>query len=214
MLKLFLTVIGVTSIFVSVSAYSDHGKPPIKGIVSNFIELRRPAPAPITPLLSRDQGQINLESFHGKVVLLNFWATWCVPCVRELPSLSRLNAQLSDKNFQVILVSQDRGGFKQTDAFIEKHKIDIPYAYIDNKLKYSRAMEVNSLPTTILIGTNGIEIGRLVGSIEWDHSEAVALINYYLKHKIKEKGKTSLINKIKEYFSNANFFYTKTSPSW
>jgi len=201
MLKLFLTVIGVTSIFVSVSAYSDHGKPPIKGIVNNFIELRRPAPAPITPLLSRDQGQINLESFHGKFVLLNFWATWCVPCVRELPSLSRLNAQLSDKNFQVVLVSQDRAGFKQTDTFIEEHKIDIPQAFIDNKLKYSRAMDINSIPTTILIGTDGVEIGRLVGSIEWDHKEAIALINYYLGHKIKEKDNISLLKKIRKYFS-------------
>lgn len=201
MLKLFLTVIGVTSIFVPVSAYSDHGKPPIKGIVNNFIELRRPAPAPITPLLSRDQGQINLESFHGKFILLNFWATWCVPCVRELPSLSRLNAQLSDENFQVVLVSQDRTGFKQTDKFIEKHKIDIPQAFIDNKLKYSRAMDINSIPTTILIGTDGVEIGRLVGSIEWDHKEAIALINYYLGHKIKEKDNISLLKKIKKYFS-------------
>jgi len=201
MLKLFLTVIGVTSIFVSVSAYSDHGKPPIKGIVNNFIELRRPAPAPITPLLSRNQGQINLESFHGKFVLLNFWATWCVPCVRELPSLSRLNAQLSDKNFQVVLVSQDRAGFKQTDTFIEEHKIDIPQAFIDNKLKYSRAMDINSIPTTILIGTDGVEIGRLVGSIEWDHKEAIALINYYLGHKIKEKDNISLLKKIRKYFS-------------
>jgi thiol-disulfide isomerase/thioredoxin len=201
MLKLFLTVIGVTSIFVPVSAYSDHGKPPIKGIVNNFIELSRPAPAPITPLLSRDQGQINLESFHGKFILLNFWATWCVPCVRELPSLSRLNAQLSDKNFQVVLVSQDRAGFKQTDTFIEKLKIDIPQAFIDNKLKYSHAMDINSIPTTILIGTDGVEIGRLVGSIEWDHKEAIALINYYLGHKIKEKNNISLLKKIRKYFS-------------
>jgi thiol-disulfide isomerase/thioredoxin len=201
MLKLFLTVIGVTSIFVPVSAYSDHGKPPIKGIVNNFIELSRPAPAPITPLLSRDQGQITLESFLGKFVLLNFWATWCVPCVRELPSLSRLNAQLSDENFQVVLVSQDRTGFKQTDKFIEKHKIDIPQAFIDNKLKYSRAMDINSIPTTILIGTDGVEIGRLVGSIEWDHKEAIALINYYLGHKIKEKNNISLLKKIRKYFS-------------
>jgi len=201
MLKLFLTVIGVTSIFVPVSAYSDHGKPPIKGIVNNFIELSRPAPAPITPLLSRDQGQITLESFLGKFVLLNFWATWCVPCVRELPSLSRLNAQLSDENFQVVLVSQDRAGFKQTDKFIEKHKIDIPQAFIDNKLKYSRAMDINSIPTTILIGTDGVEIGRLVGSIEWDHKEAIALINYYLGHKIKEKNNISLLKKIRKYFS-------------
>ena len=203
MLKLFLTVIGVTSIFVSVSAYSDHGKPPIKGIVNNFIELSRPAPAPISPLLSKDQGQITLESFHGKFVLLNFWATWCVPCVRELPSLSRLNDHFSDENFQVVLVSQDRAGFKQTDKFIEKHKIDIPQAFIDNKLKYSRAMEIISIPTTILIGTDGAEIGRLVGSIEWDHPEAIALINYYLKHEIKDKGKISLIKKIRRYFSKS-----------
>ncbi len=203
MLKLFLTLIVIASIFVSVSAYSDHGKPPIQGIVNNFTELSRPAPASITPLLSRDQGQITLETYHGKFVLLNIWATWCVPCMHELPSLSRLNAQLSDENFQVILVSQDRGGFKQTDKFLKKHKIDISGAFIDNKLKYSRAMKINAIPTTILIGPTGTEIGRLVGSIEWDHPEAIALINYYLKHEIKDKGKISLIKKIRRYFSKS-----------
>ena len=76
MLKLFLTLIVIASIFVSVSAYSDHGKPPIQGIVNNFTELSRPAPASITPLLSRDQGQITLETYHGKFVLLNF----CIIC--------------------------------------------------------------------------------------------------------------------------------------
>ena len=163
-------------------ANAEDGEPPIEGIVQNFEPLDKPLPAPPTPVVSKDEGPITLDRFQGKFVVLNFWATWCGPCIRELPSLNRLNAQFAGDDFAVVLISQDRGGFKQTGRFLKKLKVDIPDNFIDEKLKFSRAIAVRSLPTTIFLGPDGKEIGRLVGSAEWDEPEAVALIDYYRKH--------------------------------
>ena len=183
MRNFFLTLMGAAAIIaVTMPASADHGEAPIEGIVQNFFELDKPVAAPPTPVVSKDEGPITLDRFRGKFVVLNFWATWCGPCIRELPSLSRLNAQFAGDDFAVVLISQDRGGFKQTDRFLKKLKIDIPDAFIDEKLKYSKAIGVRSLPTTILIGPDGNEVGRLTGSAEWDEPEAVALISFYREH--------------------------------
>lgn len=183
MRNFFLTLMGAAAVIaVTVPANADHGAAPIEGIVQNFFELDKPVAAPPTPVVSKDEGPITLDRFQGKFVVLNFWATWCGPCIRELPSLSRLNEKFAGDDFAVVLISQDRGGFKQTDRFLKKLKIEISDAFIDDKLKYSRAIGVRSLPTTIFLGPDGKEFGRLTGSAEWDEPEAVALINFYREH--------------------------------
>lgn len=154
--------------------------PPIEGQVQNYESLDPPLAVPDVTVLARGDGPITLDRFKGKFVVLNFWATWCGPCIRELPSLERLNTELGGEKAQVVLISQDRGGFKQTDRFLKKLKVDFPDNFIDERLKLSRAIGVASLPTTILIGPDGLEVGRLVGSAEWDSPEALALINWYI----------------------------------
>jgi len=178
--KFFLTLLGAAAVIaVTVPAGAGAGEPPIAGSVQNFVPSDKPLPVPSTPVVSKDAGPITLDRFQGKFVVLNFWATWCGPCVRELPSLQRLNAKFAGDDFAVVLISQDRGGFEKTGPFLQKLGIDIPHNFIDEKLKFSHAIAVRGLPTTILLGPDGIEIGRLVGPAEWDEPEAVALINYY-----------------------------------
>ena len=160
-------------------ADADSG-PPIEGQVQNYEPLDPPLAVPDVTVLAQKDGPITLDRFKGKFVVLNFWATWCGPCIRELPSLERLNTELGGENAQVVLISQDRGGFKQTDRFLKKLKVDFPDNFIDERLKFSRAIGVVSLPTTILIGPDGMELGRLVGTAEWDSREALNLINWYI----------------------------------
>lgn len=154
--------------------------PPIGGQVQNYELLDPPLAVPDVTVLAQGDGPITLDRFKGKFVVLNFWATWCGPCIRELPSLERLNTELGGETAQVVLISQDRGGFKQTDRFLKKLKVDFPDNFIDERLKFSRAIGVVSLPTTILIGPDGMELGRLVGSAEWDSPEALELISWYM----------------------------------
>lgn len=154
--------------------------PPVGGSVQNFTVETAGVPAPATALIAPDGGMATLDAYRGRLVVLNFWATWCGPCVRELPSLQRLAATLPADRATVVLVSQDRGGFTQVDPFLDKLGIAIGDSFVDDKLAFSRAAGVTALPTTILIGPDGDELGRLVGHAEWDSPEALALIGHYL----------------------------------
>ncbi len=162
--------------------------PPVEGQVRNYEPLEEPVPVPDVAVLTREGGTTTFDRFEGRFVVLNFWATWCGPCIRELPSLARLDDALADERAQVVLISQDRGGFKQTDRFLKKFGVNIADSFVDERLKFSRAIGIRSLPTTILIGPDGLEAGRLVGTAEWDSPEALALIEWYLDREAGDGG--------------------------
>jgi thiol-disulfide isomerase/thioredoxin len=174
----------VFSVGISAAVSAESG-PPIEGQVQNYEAFPEPIETSDVTVLTKDGGKTTLEQFKGKFVVLNFWATWCGPCIRELPSLERLDAALPDDKAQVVLVSQDRGGFKQTERFLNKLNVNFPDNFVDERLKFSRSIGVVSLPTTILIAPDGKEVGRLVGTAEWDSPEALALVNWYLDQDAK-----------------------------
>ncbi|CAN0546454.1 unnamed protein product [Laminaria digitata] len=174
----------VFSVGISAAVSAESG-PPIEGQVQNYEAFPEPIETSDVTVLTKDGGKTTLEQFKGKFVVLNFWATWCGPCIRELPSLERLDAALPDDKAQVVLVSQDRGGFKQTERFLNKLNVNFPDNFVDERLKFSRSIGVVSLPTTILIAPDGKEVGRLVGTAEWDSPEALALVNWYLDQDVK-----------------------------
>tara|TARA_A100001037_G_C15016083_1_gene574027 strand:+ start:332 stop:907 length:576 start_codon:yes stop_codon:yes gene_type:complete len=184
-MKVFLSTVATAFLLAILSpqvaptpAVADSG-PPIAGQVQNYEPRETALAIPDVPVLGKADGSVTLDRFKGKFVVLNFWATWCGPCVRELPSLARLNTELGGEKALVVLISQDRGGFKQTDRFLKKLRVDFPDNFIDERLKFSRAIGVAFLPTTILIGPDGKEVGRLVGHAEWDSPEALELIDWY-----------------------------------
>lgn len=148
--------------------------------MESFAVAETSPPAPISAFAGRDGESYTLERFRGKVVLVNFWATWCGPCVRELPSLKRLNARLGGDAFTVLALSQDRGGWDRMAPFLRKHDLGGLPAFHDPKAMTARAAKVRALPTSVLYGRDGRELGRLTGHAEWDSDEALALIRHYI----------------------------------
>jgi thiol-disulfide isomerase/thioredoxin len=185
---LFAGLIVLTLVAAPNPAVQAQSGPPVEGQIRNYQPLEEPIPVPDVTVLTREGGTTTLDPFEGKFVVLNFWATWCGPCIRELPSLARLDDALPDDRAQVVLISQDRGGFKQTDRFLKKFGVNIADSFVDERLKFSRAIGIRSLPTTILIGPDGLEAGRLVGTAEWDSPEALALIEWYLAREAGDGG--------------------------
>jgi thiol-disulfide isomerase/thioredoxin len=120
-----------------------------------------------------DGGEVRLDSFQGKVVLLNFWATWCVPCVTEMPALARLQAKIGGGDFTVVAVSGDAEGQEAVDAFLADIGLSGLTILYDPKLLAARKLGVRGLPTSILIGRGGAELGRAEGPLEWDSPEIV-----------------------------------------
>ena len=116
----------------------DAAVPPISGTVRNFTPTIPRRPAPIEPFYDADGHELSLQGFGGKVVLLNLWATWCAPCLKEMPSLDRLQAQLGSDRFQVIAVSVDRRGVEAVRPFFEKLKISHLAIYVEPKNRAGR----------------------------------------------------------------------------
>ena len=124
-----------------------------------------------------DQGRArSLADFHGKVVLLNIWATWCVPCRREMPALDRLQGILGGADFEVVALSMDHSGIEVVRKFYAEVGIQKLAMYIDSSGKATRELGAVGLPTTLLVDREGREIGRLIGPAEWDSPEIAEFI--------------------------------------
>ncbi len=139
-----------------------------------------PRPLPEVSFTDAAGNALTLGDFRGRVVLLNFWATWCAPCMREMPSLDRLEAALGGPRFEVVALSQDRGGAAVVDKIFARLGIRRLGRYFDPTLHGAVALGVVGLTTTILIDARGYELGRMVGPAEWDSDAALHLIRRHL----------------------------------
>ncbi|MEO3432351.1 TlpA disulfide reductase family protein [Inquilinus sp. CAU 1745] len=131
-----------------------------------------------------DGNDLSLADFRGRVVLLNVWATWCVPCREEMPTLDRLQAELGGSDFEVVALSIDRGGFGDVRAFFSEIGIENLRIYLDQPGASMGTLGVLGVPTTLLIDRQGREVGRLTGPAEWDSPEAIDLIRRYLNEPV------------------------------
>src|SRR6267378_6417636 len=143
--------------------------------LGEFIPSSPPVPAPTISLVDLAGNTVSLSEFAGRLVLINLWATWCEPCLREMPSLERLQSRLGDR-IAVIAVSEDRGGSKVVEPFIAKLGLQSVKTYVDPKSDVGHAFEVRGLPTSFLIDRDGRVLGRVEGGAEWDSSKMLGVI--------------------------------------
>lgn len=129
---------------------------------------------PAVAFTAPDGKPVTLASFKGKPLLLNLWATWCAPCVAEMPTLDAAAKSQAGK-VQVIAVSQDMQGAEKVTPFFTQKKFAALQPYLDTKLGLSLAYQAN-LPTTILYDSAGKEVWRMTGGYEWNTPEAAKLI--------------------------------------
>ena len=154
--------------------------PPISGSVQNFDVRDVPVQMPQTRFQTDRREEQTLADFRGRVILVNFWATWCLGSWRELPTLERLQAEFGSDEFSVVIMSQDLEGWEVIEPFLEKRQFNFPESYYDEGFKLGDAIDLPRQMGSILIDENGREMGRLDGHADWDTPEAVALIQYYL----------------------------------
>lgn len=152
-----------------------------KGEVAAMTVAAKPAPLPDYAFEGPDGAPTSLAAFKGKTTLLNIWATWCVPCRAEMPALDRLQEAFAGQNFQVVAVNVDTTRLERAKAFLTETGVKSLTYYGDPKANIFFEMKQSGkalgLPTTLLIGPDGCQIGLMNGPAAWDSADAKALIS-------------------------------------
>jgi thiol-disulfide isomerase/thioredoxin len=154
-------------------------KPLVHGEIAALTLASQPKPLPELSFSTPDGAKASLADFKGRTVLFNLWATWCVPCRLEMPALDRLQDKLDAKDFAVVAVNVDTARLDRPKAFLDEIGAKNLTLYADNKAavvqSLKQAGKVLGLPTTILIGKDGCELGILAGPAQWDSQDALTL---------------------------------------
>ena len=132
--------------------------------------------APKAPMVGDAGKWVPLAVFRDKTLILNFWATWCAPCVTELPSLDRLAKALPAGKVVVIGVTEDAGGLAAAKPFLERLGLSTMLVFADPGQRLQRAFSVRGLPTTFIIRPDGTVHGRVEGPMDWDRTEVQEFI--------------------------------------
>jgi thiol-disulfide isomerase/thioredoxin len=152
-----------------------------QGHMAAFVFRKAPEPLPEFSFQDATGRERTLADWRGKVVLLNLWATWCVPCRKEMPALDRLQAEMGSDRFEVVAVSVDRTGLQGARKFLDETKAGRLALYAEPSARLASTLRAVGLPATLLIDAEGREIGRLLGPAEWDSEDAKRLIRAMLK---------------------------------
>jgi thiol-disulfide isomerase/thioredoxin len=147
--------------------------------LGEFIPVSPPQAAPPLSFDDPRGNTVSLADFAGKLVVLNLWATWCAPCLREMPSLDRMQARLGE-DVLVLAISEDRGGNKVVEPFIDKLGLKSVKFYLDPKNGAERAFKVQGLPTSFVIDRQGNVLGRVEGAAEWDSPKLLDILKSFL----------------------------------
>ena len=147
--------------------------------LGEFIPVTPPQPAPEAAFTDADGKAASLADFAGQPAVVNLWATWCQPCLEEMPSLDRLQTRFEGK-VTVAAVSQDRGGGKEVGAFVAAHGLGRLKIYLDPKSNLAHAFQARGLPTSIVLDAKGMVVGRVEGAAEWDSAKMLAVFKRLL----------------------------------
>jgi len=148
----------------------------VTGTMKRFVRTMPPRPVPDLEFLDADEKSLHLADLTGKVRLVNLWATWCAPCVKEMPSLDRLQAALPKTRFLVLPISLDGPSKPKVAPFYKEQKLAHLGIFYDKGRKAMATLGVTLLPTSILVDPAGRELGRIEGDADWDSPEAIALL--------------------------------------
>jgi len=161
------------NIFSSISQTNEDV--PLNNIAINEI------PKPISSIIFEDisGNEINLKDYHGKLIIINFWATWCAPCKEEMPSLDSLYQENNFRNLKIFAVNMEQPSISKTKKFFTDLKIKKLEIFFDSNLNFVKKFKLRGVPTTILINKKGEEFARVIGSINFQDKKFLKWLSSY-----------------------------------
>ena len=168
-----LILIFCFSIFSSIAQTNEDV--PLNNIAINEI------PKSISPIIFEDflGNKISLKEYRGKLVIINFWATWCAPCKKEMPSLDKLYQNSDFKNLEVFAVNIEEPNKEKTKKFFENLKIQKLEIFFDYDLDFVKEFKLRGVPTTVLINKQGKEFARIIGEVNFEDRKFLKWLSKY-----------------------------------
>ena len=123
--------------------------------------------------------QLNLNNYRGKVIILNFWASWCAPCKKEMPSLDLLQSNENLDNLKIFPINIGQDDLTKASKFFEDLKIENLELYFDSSITLAKTFALRGIPTSILINKNGLEFARIIGSIDFEDEKFIKWLSNY-----------------------------------
>ena len=153
------------SIFQSISQTNEDV--PLNNIAINEF------PKPISSLIFEDfsGNKINLKDYNGKLVIVNFWATWCAPCKKEMPSLDSLSEDSDFKNLKILAVNMEQPNQTKAKNFFDELNVKNLKIFFDSNLNFVKEFNLRGVPTTILINKKGEEFARIIGEVDFQDKD-------------------------------------------
>ena len=129
--------------------------------------------------LDQKKNKLSLENFRGRLILLNFWATWCAPCKEEMPSLDKLQINKNLSNLEIFPINMGNDSEEKSQIFFDDLKIKNLKFYYDNPNTLAKKLILRGLPTSILLNKDGKEFARIIGSIDFENKEFIEWLSSY-----------------------------------
>jgi thiol-disulfide isomerase/thioredoxin len=150
-------------------------KPEIK----NLVLIKNPKVYEDVIFMDKNQKNVNLDDFKGKLVILNFWATWCAPCKEEMPSLDDLQSNTKLNNLKIFPINIGQEDISKSASFFKELNIKNLNIYIDAPVTLAKKLSLRGVPTTILFNKQGKEFARIIGSIDFNDEEFINWLKNY-----------------------------------
>ncbi|GAB6051802.1 TlpA disulfide reductase family protein [Magnetospira thiophila] len=147
------------------------------------LAVNRPPVPPVVFIRNMDE-PVKLADFKGRVVVLNLWATWCPPCIKEMPDLNALQKRFAGQPLDVVAVASGSQMGKSPRKFLQENGLDALTLYADPAQKLARIFDTEILPTTLLISRDGFVLGGVVGGTDWNTEEVAATLRYLMDNKL------------------------------
>jgi thiol-disulfide isomerase/thioredoxin len=151
-----------------------------EGEMRKLVILDEPVQAPDLPFTAADGSETTLAASDGRVRVVNFWATWCAPCRKEMPALDALALSRGGEDFAVMPIATGRNSPESIERFLSDSGVSALETGLDPKSGLASAMQVPGLPVTVILDRDGTEIARMLGGADWSSPSALAIVDYLI----------------------------------
>ncbi len=166
----------IAAVLYGMNGFPVHATAEPPSVLDKLKLVKSQTPEPNVSFADAAGKSLKLADFRGRYVLVNLWATWCGPCITELPALAKLNAALPQDRVTVLPIDLEKLDADKVGAFLAMHEAGALPVYIDRELSALKGFTANELPLTILIDADGHEVARAAGAQKWDDPASVAYL--------------------------------------